>query len=124
MIQWLDGGSDPDVMALLGPVTDVRDEDQRGVRVAEALRLLGRSPGHGSVVLEMSVPRAEHVELTIYDIAGRTVKRLASGTQLRGSWRVPWDGRDESGIAMGSGVYFARMSWPGGARVARVVVLR
>lgn len=124
MIQWLDGGSDPDVMALLGPVTGVGGKDQRGGQSAEQLRLLGRWPGQGSVVLEMSVPRAEHVELAIYDIAGRTVKRLASGTQLRGSWRVPWDGRDELGIAMGSGVYFARMSWPGGARVARVVVLR
>jgi len=124
MFEWLNGGSGPDVMALLGPVTEVGDGERGGVPAGEQLRLLGPSPGHGSVVLEMTVPRAEHVELTIYDVAGRAVRQLAGGTQLRGSWRVSWDGRDGSGGAAGSGVYFARMSWPGGARVARVVLLR
>ena len=124
MFEWINGGSGPDVMALLGPVTEVDDGERGGAPAGEQLRLLGRSPGNGSVVLEMTVPRAEHVELTIYDVAGRVVKQLASGTQLRGSWRLSWDGRDESGNAAGSGVYFARMAWPGGARVTRVVVLR
>jgi flagellar hook assembly protein FlgD len=72
----------------------------------------------------MTVPRSEHVELSLYDIAGRMVRRLAAGTQLPGSWRVPWDGRDEAGSVAGCGVYFARMRWPGGSRVARIIVLR
>jgi hypothetical protein len=87
MIQWISGGSGPDVMALLGPVTDVGGGDHGAAPAAEQLRLLGRSPGHGPVVFEMTVPKAEHVELTIYDVAGRAVNRLASGTQLRGSCR-------------------------------------
>jgi hypothetical protein len=124
MFEWLNGGSGPDMMALLGPVTEVGDGERGAAAAGEQLRLLGRSPGHGAVVLEMSVPRAEHVELTVYDVAGRVVRRLARGPQMRGSWRVSWDGRDGSGSATGSGVYFARMSWPGGARVARVVLLR
>jgi hypothetical protein len=125
MLQWINGGSGPDVMALLGPVTDVNGGDSHeGDPRAEHLRLLGPSPGRQPHVFEMTVPRSEHVDLTIYDVSGRTVRRLASGIQLPGSWRVAWDGRDEVGGVAGSGVYFALMRWPTGAQVARVVVLR
>jgi hypothetical protein len=125
MLQWINGGSGPDVMTLLGPVTDVNGGgDRAGAPKVESLRPLGRSPGQWPQVLEMTVPRSEHVELTVYDVAGRAVRKLADGAQLPGSLRVSWDGRDESGNGAGSGVYFARMRWAGGARVCRVVVLR
>ena len=48
---------------------------------------------------------AGNVNLTIYDLLGRAVKNLVLGEQPAGSFAVSWDGKDESGKIVPSGVY-------------------
>lgn len=45
----------------------------------------------------------------IYDLLGRTVRVLAEGRQNAGRYEMRWDGRDESGAAAASGIYFYRL---------------
>jgi hypothetical protein len=49
------------------------------------------------------------VMLTICDIGGRLIKTLLNQRQYPGDYRISWDGRDEGGEAVTSGVYFARL---------------
>ena len=54
---------------------------------------------------------AERVDLRIFDVRGRLVRTLMSGDALRaGITPVRWDGRNERGDPVASGVYIARMS--------------
>jgi hypothetical protein len=53
--------------------------------------------------------------LLIFDAGGRTVQTLIAGTDLGpGAHQVPWDGRDDLGRPVGSGVFFARLATPAG----------
>jgi len=70
------------------------------------------------------VPVAGTVELVLYNICGQKVRTLYRGIQQAGIHRVAWDGRDGSGSAVGSGVYFVALSAGGTARRLRLVVVR
>lgn len=62
------------------------------------------------------------VRLTIHDVRGRVVRTLFDGRIGAGEQAVSWDGRDDAGRAVASGVYFARLA-AGAARSTRRLVL-
>jgi hypothetical protein len=64
------------------------------------------------------------VELAILDIAGRRVRTLMNGELPAGDGEARWDGLGRHGEVPGVGVYFARLSAPGGQRIAKLVLLR
>jgi hypothetical protein len=77
-----------------------------------AASFLGRgapNPFAAELVLEWGLSVSGFVELTIYDAAGRRVRRLEHGTFGPGYRTTVWNGRDEGGSAVGTGFYFARL---------------
>ncbi len=48
---------------------------------------------------------AGHVRLTIYNVAGRVVRRLVDSWQEEGAYRVTWNGIDATGTRVASGLY-------------------
>ena len=74
------------------------------------LRLAGPNPFHSSLGLQYSLTRSGSVSLIIYDPQGRRVRTLVAGEQAAGVRGVVWDGRDDAGAPVGSGVYFARLA--------------
>jgi hypothetical protein len=97
-----------------------------GDRAPAALAFLRPSPNpmHGSTTLGFDLPRRAHVDLAIYDLAGRKVKSIAAGTREPGRWRERWDATNEDGAPVPAGLYFARFNTPGLQRTARLVVVR
>lgn len=59
--------------------------------------------------LEFRVATTEQVELRIHDVAGRLVRTLFRGRLEPGVHRRTWDGRDDAGSTVASGVYVARL---------------
>ncbi|WP_456426599.1 FG-GAP-like repeat-containing protein [Rhodocaloribacter sp.] len=49
------------------------------------------------------------VMLAVYDVLGRRVRTLATGVRTAGTHRVAWDGRNDAGAAVPSGMYFYRL---------------
>ena len=78
----------------------------------------------GSVSLRFSLAVEGAYRLSVYDLSGRRVRALSSGTLVRGDHAVSWDGRDDAGHAVAAGVYLARLSAGGQAAVTRIVRLR
>jgi hypothetical protein len=64
------------------------------------------------------------VSLVVYDVRGAKVRVLASGEQATGKHVVEWDGRNDAGSPVGSGVYFYRMRTPGFSDVRKMVLLK
>jgi flagellar hook assembly protein FlgD len=60
----------------------------------------------------------------IYDAHGRPVRALARGLERAGAYRMYWDGRDEHGHAVASGVYWAALTARNERRTRRIVVVR
>jgi hypothetical protein len=66
-------------------------------------------------------PGRAHVAL--YDLSGRLVKTLASGSLEAGYHGAVWDGRDDRGARASGGIYFLRASTGGETAQLKVVVL-
>jgi hypothetical protein len=62
-----------------------------------------------STAIAYSIARAENVDLRIYAVDGRLVRTLVDEHQKSNSYRVHWDGRNNTGGSVASGVYFYRL---------------
>jgi len=80
------------------------------VTPAAALRLASYpNPFNPKTTLTYSLAVDTDVELSVHDVQGRLLRTLVDGVQPAGERAVVWDGRDEGGRALPSGVYFARL---------------
>jgi hypothetical protein len=81
-------------------------------------------PGTG--VVRFAIESAETItpRLTVFDVFGRRVRGLGDGRPMQGRAEVQWDGRDDGGRRLSSGIYFARLTGAREARVVRVPMIR
>jgi hypothetical protein len=63
------------------------------------------------------------VYLSIYDVDGRQVRRLADGWQDPGRYSLGWDGRDKKGRACPAGVYFCSLKTEDRAAVEKMLLV-
>lgn len=84
------------------------------------------NPFNPRTALSFEVPEPSQVGLRIYDLTGRTVRTLVSGSVDPGIHRVAWDGTDERGVPVGSGVYIVRFIVVAGNvdQIQRITLLR
>jgi hypothetical protein len=68
------------------------------------------NPFNPTTVVRFSLPEPTDVTITVYDALGREVAVLLRGPQEEGVHSVQWNGRNQSGTHVASGVYFVRMS--------------
>jgi hypothetical protein len=64
------------------------------------------------------------VNLVVYDVRGARVRTLVSGTKAAGRYEAQWDGRNDTGSPVSSGVYFYRMTAPGFATTRKMLLLK
>jgi hypothetical protein len=63
-------------------------------------------------------------EVAIYDVAGRRVKTVARGRFADAVGVVKWDGRDNNGAPVASGIYFVRVTTAQSTHVRKLVIVR
>ncbi len=82
------------------------------VPVTQVAELLPAHPNpfNPQTVLEYSLPEAQQVELSIFDLSGRMVRRLEQGQRAAGNHTVTWQGEDDQGRRVPSGMYLARFT--------------
>ncbi len=90
--------------------------DPRAEETITTYELVGNFPNpfNPETTLEVNVPvetsGPSEMTLTIYDVNGRFVRTLHSGVIEPGNHRFMWDGQNESGLSVPSGIYFATLS--------------
>ena len=82
------------------------------------------NPFTGSTAFDINVPRNEDVTVQIFDAAGRRVHIARLANQLAGWHTVSFDGRDDTGRALASGIYFAKVSAAGQTVTRKMVLVR
>jgi len=101
-----------------------------GVSVMEVptggLPVLGLHPNPANPRSEALVllDRDSRLRLSLHDMSGRLVRGLWSGRLSAGSHRFVWDGRDDAGREVSSGVYLMRAATEAGQRSRKLVLLR
>ena len=95
----------------------------------ETVALLANYPNpfNPSTVIEYVLPASvagEAVRLEVFDVAGRRVRVLVEARQEAGFYRATWDGADEAGAPVASGVYVYRLQAGGFQQVRKMILLK
>ncbi len=103
----------------------VHDEDT----AAEVPRVFTLSqnvpnPFNPSTVIGFTLARPARVRLGVYAADGRKVRELAAGEFPAGRHSVTWDGRDDTGNPVASGVYLSRMEAVGRVEARKMLLVR
>jgi hypothetical protein len=71
------------------------------------------NPFRNTTEIAFALPRAAEVRLRVFDLAGRLVRTLVSGVEAAGLRRLVWDGADDGGHQVRSGVYIVKLEGRG-----------
>lgn len=88
---------------------------------------LGRgfpNPFDDSVTIPFGLPQRTSVDLAVYDVAGRLVRTLVREPLDPGTYSIPWDGRDDDGGTLRSGIYYYRLDCPAFRQTHKLTLLR
>ncbi len=69
------------------------------------------NPFNAGTTIVYALPQEGSVRLVIYNMLGQMVRKLVHENQIAGHKRVLWDGNDERGLRVSSGVYFYRIEF-------------
>jgi hypothetical protein len=67
------------------------------------------NPFNPATTIRFNLPKSMRVEIAIYDLYGQLIRTLLSQTMMNGGHVVAWDGRNDAGELVVSGVYFYRL---------------
>ncbi len=67
------------------------------------------NPFNPATTIKYSIVNPGAVELTVFNVLGQTVKELVNGNQNAGQYSVIWDGTDDKGDQVATGIYFYRL---------------
>jgi len=99
-------------------------EDAAPHPVAFQLRQNYPNPFNARTVISYQLPQPGTTELSIYNTAGQLVRCLVAAAQPAGSHQAIWDGVDDGGKAVGTGVYLYRLQAGEKRQTRRLLLLR
>jgi hypothetical protein len=82
------------------------------------------NPFNPETEIRYALPHDGPVDLDVFDVSGRHVRSLVRGPRAGGEQRVRWDGRDDAGGEVASGVYVLRLVMDGRVATRKVVLLK
>jgi len=82
------------------------------------------NPFNSSTVISFSINIDGRIELIIYDVIGRRIRALIAGFQKSGVYHVSWDGRNEKGFLVDSGVYFFSLKTERSYHVRKMLMVK
>jgi len=82
------------------------------------------NPFNSTTMIRYNLAAESPVEIGIYDILGRLLKTINLGYQQPGNHQVAWNGRDDSGLSVGSGVYFYKITAGERSQIRRMLYLK
>lgn len=105
-------------------LTGVLDDHDATRPVGIRLEQSFPNPFNPAMHIRYSLPTDMHVQLTIHDIAGRCIRILDDANQPAGDHEVVWDGRNDLGTDVASGVYLYHLQTPHGAFTKKALLIR
>ena len=82
------------------------------------------NPFNAETQINYSLPKTDHVTLCVYNLMGQKIKTLVDESREAGSYQAIWDGRDERGETVSSGVYFLIMRAGEFKQIKKVLLMR
>jgi flagellar hook assembly protein FlgD len=82
------------------------------------------NPFNPSTTIKYDMKDKGLVTLKVYNVAGQLVRTLANSVKNAGSYTVAWDGKNDRGGSVASGIYFYKMETKDFSQTKKMVMLR
>ena len=82
------------------------------------------NPFNPQVEIRFEVRNAGYVDAVVYDVRGAMVRRLVGEDLVKGVHAISWNGKDQRGVEVGSGMYFLRITNGGVAETRKLLMVR
>ena len=104
--------------------TDVKEENYNEMPSQFSLNQNYPNPFNPETKLEFTLSKGCHVRLDIYNILGKRIRTLINEHQTAGYKRVSWDGKDDNGNEVPTGVYFYRIKAGDFTQAKKMILLK
>lgn len=101
-----------------------KHDHDHGGKDRDGARIVSENPSRAGASLALTTTQDGMVSVQLFDVTGRLVRTLEEGRYPAGERVVRWDGKDDRGRMVGTGVYFIRAVTPDGVQKRRIAVLR
>ena len=81
-------------------------------------------PFNSSTNIQFDIPNTAEIEISVYSLLGRKIRTLTDRTYEAGRYIISWNGRDESGNEVASGVYFYRLQMTGAVYSKKMLLIK
>jgi hypothetical protein len=119
------------LLAATSPITESGERQVPGAALPTTLTLAPSYPnpfsisgGSTTVRIPYGLPNESAVHVQIYDLLGRLTREMVRTRQAAGSYVTLWDGRNEAGEPVTSGIYFAVLQAGAQQRTQKIIVTR
>ena len=82
------------------------------------------NPFNPATVIKYEIPTQGRVAITIFDILGREIIKLVDVVQGPGYNTISWDGKNDSGLTVGAGLYFYQLQTPTYVHTKKMLLIR
>jgi hypothetical protein len=82
------------------------------------------NPFNPTTEIRFALPKASNVKMVVYDIMGRLISTLVDQNMSVGAHRIMWNGQDQSGKTVSSGVYFYHIQADGFSATKKMVLMK
>ena len=82
------------------------------------------NPFNPITIISFEIPIESIVNLIIYDIQGKVVRRLVHRSRLEGSHNIIWDATNDKGLAVSAGVYFYSLESDDIAKTMKMLLIK
>jgi hypothetical protein len=119
------GGNDGAVRNDVWCITELSSTVTHAGPVLPSLELRSfPNPFNPTTTVEYVLPASGHVTMRVYDTNGVLVRAIVNETQSQGAHRVNWNGRNDAGVRVASGVYLLRIQSAGHAVTRKITLLK
>ncbi|MCZ6776871.1 MAG: T9SS type A sorting domain-containing protein, partial [Ignavibacteria bacterium] len=82
------------------------------------------NPFNPTTTIVYQLPSASNVQLVVYDILGQKIKTIVNERLERGRYTVTWDGRNDAGLPVSSGIYMFRFEAADFMKIHKMMLLK
>ena len=99
-------------------------QDHIGLPVAARLEQNYPNPFNSSTAIRYQTTESAQVQLEIFDLTGQKIKSLVDDAQIPGAYEILWDGTNEQGNPVGTGIYLTRLQVGSFTEVRKMLLIK
>lgn len=123
-VELTDPGWTIDNIRIISGSSSVQNEDGSLPPIQAALYPNYPNPFNPETTIRYSLASTTDINITVYNVRGQMVRRLVSGAMPSGNHKIVWNGRDDGGKEVGSGIYLYRLESGDYVKIRKMMLVK